>query len=137
MTPALSLTERTRLVALLGMLGSDFDGGRASAALLATRLLKAKDLTWDQVVATTRVTDGTIRHSKPAADTEWPGSAGADPLDADWRATALQCARYPHLINRWESDFLSGLPRFPRLSWKQRETLIKIVTRLRACGCWV
>ena len=41
MNAILSPADRDRLVAILGMLGSAFDGERASAALLASRMLKA------------------------------------------------------------------------------------------------
>jgi hypothetical protein len=59
----------------------------------------------------------------------------ADPVGADWRRTTAACRRYPHLLNRWEEGFLVGFPRFPCLSRKQRAILVKIVVRLRACGC--
>jgi hypothetical protein len=48
---------------------------------------------------------------------------------------ANACTKFPHLIDKWEGQFLSGLQRFPRLSSKQRAILIGIVTRLRAAGC--
>ena len=59
----------------------------------------------------------------------------ADPLRGNWRAMGTACARFPHLIDKWEWQFLSGLQRFPRLSAKQRAILIRIVVRLRAAGC--
>ena len=47
----------------------------------------------------------------------------------------VACSRFLRLLNRWETEFLSGLQRFPRLSTKQRAILDRIVTRLRAAGC--
>src|ERR1700704_3170253 len=111
MTPILSPTERERLVAILGMLGSNFDGERASAGLLAHRLLTEKNLRWDDVV---------LQPSPPAT------SPRTDPINSDWRRMAASCSRYPDLLDRWETDFLNGLPRFPRLSVKQRSILSKI-----------
>ena len=78
-------------------------------------------ITWFDVVVT-----------YPPANTDDPDT---DPIGVHWRRTAAACRRYPHLLNRWEADFLAGLPRFPRLSRKQRAILLKIVVRLRACGC--
>lgn len=79
-------------------------------------------LTWPDVIAPALL--------PPDHDT-----AAADPLRGDWRGMANTCTRFPHLLDKWEWQFLSGLQRFPRLSAKQRTILIRIVTRLRAAGC--
>ena len=42
---------RAKLVKLLGMMGSQFDGERASAALMAEKLRQGIGLTWDQLIA--------------------------------------------------------------------------------------
>jgi hypothetical protein len=119
---ALSPAERAKLIRILGMLGSDFDGERASAGLLASRLLKVNNITWADVVCIPQ-------------KAEPPKSGNDDPLGLDWRQTAIRCQQFPHLINSWETEFLSGLPDFPRLSEKQKSKLISIVSRLRAYGC--
>jgi hypothetical protein len=120
----LSQSEREKLIRILGMLGSDFDGERASAGLLASRLLKVSNITWADVVC--------IPQQKKAGP---PKSGNDDPLGRDWRQTAIRCQQFSHLINAWETEFLSGLPDFPRLSEKQKSKLISIVSRLRAYGC--
>jgi hypothetical protein len=51
MLAALSEPDRTRLVRLLGMLGSDHQGERANAGALADRFIRERELTWEQVVA--------------------------------------------------------------------------------------
>jgi hypothetical protein len=114
---ALAISDRERLARLLGMLGSDHQGERDNAARAAHRLVQQHGITWFDVVV-------------PPPDTD-----GADPHSGDWRRTAAACSRYPHLLNRWEAEFIWGLSRFPRLSGKQRATLLKIAVRLRACGC--
>jgi hypothetical protein len=114
---ALATSDRVHLAKLLGMLGSDHAGERDNAARAAHRLVQQHGITWYDVVVT---------HPPPDAD---------DPIGADWRRTAASCRRYPHLLNPWEADFLVGLPRFPRLSTKQRSALLKLLVRLRACGC--
>ena len=43
--------DRSRLVKLLGMLGSDHAGERASAGLAADQLVRSKGLSWADVVS--------------------------------------------------------------------------------------
>lgn len=43
--------DRKRLTALLGMLGSEHAGERASAALLVERFRREHSLTWDEILA--------------------------------------------------------------------------------------
>ena len=118
---ALAEADRDRLARLLGMLGSAFDGEVANAGRLADKLVRSAGLTWPDIIAP----------ALPPPDRE-PAS---DPLRGDWRALTAACTRFPHLLNRWEAEFLSGLRRFPRLSTKQTAILVRIVTRLRAAGC--
>lgn len=113
--------DRARLTRLLGMLGSNFDGEVANAGRLADKLVRAAGLQWADVIAP----------ALPSPDND----ATADPLRGDWRAMTAACMRFPHLVDKWEWQFLGGLPRFPRLSAKQRAILIRIVVRLRASGC--
>ena len=115
----LPASDRERLAKLLGMLGSDHAGERDNAARAAHQLVQQRGITWREVVT-----------HPPLSDTD----QSTDPIH-DWRRTAAACSRYPHLLNRWEAEFVAGLPRFSRLSGKQRSALVKIVVRLRACGC--
>jgi hypothetical protein len=116
---ALQPSDCEHLAKLLGMLGSAHLGERDNAARAAHRLVQQHRITWfDVVVMRQPDTDPAI-----------------DPIGADWRRTAAACSRYQHLLNRWEAEFLVALPRFPRLSFKQRAILLKIVVRLRACEC--
>jgi hypothetical protein len=117
---ALSASECEHLAKLLGMLGSDHVGEVANAGRLADKLVRAAGLTWPDVITPAQ---------PPDVETD------TDPIGVDWRRTVGAANRYPHLLNRWEVEFLAGLPRFPRLSCKQRSALLKITTRLRACGC--
>jgi hypothetical protein len=50
------------------------------------------------------------------------------------RADITGCRRHRHLLSEWERTFLDGLPRFPRLTPKQQESLDRIVTKLRVSG---
>jgi hypothetical protein len=110
---------------MLGLLGSDFAGERDAAGLAAHRMIRQRGLTWFDILIP----------SLPLPDHDHRSDTAADPLRGDWRRTAAACSRYPHLVNRWEAEFLNGLHRFSRLSSKQHKTLVGIVTRLRAAGC--
>lgn len=125
---ALAAPDRDRLARLLGMLGSDYPGEVANAGRLADRLVRAAGLTWADIIAPAAL-------SPPDDPAHRTDHGGADPLRGNWRAMAAACSRYPHLINRWEAEFLNGLHRFSRLSSKQHKTLVGIITRLRAAGC--
>jgi hypothetical protein len=122
---SLAEADRDRLTRLLGMLGSAYDGEVANAGRLADRLVRGAGVTWADVIAP----------ALPPPERNAHGDTAADPLRGDWRAMAAACTRFPHLVDKWEWKFLSGLQRFPKLSTKQHTILIRIVTRLRAAGC--
>jgi hypothetical protein len=124
MTAMLSNPEREKLAKLLGLLGSAHQGERDAAGLAAHRLVKASGVKWCDVVC--------IPQTAPAGRSQH----ATDPFGGgDWRSIAVACGRYPYLLNKWEHEFLSGLPRVPRLSAKQSATFTGIVTRLRTAGC--
>jgi hypothetical protein len=126
MNAILSPAERNRLIAILGMLGSDFDGERASVALMASRLLKNAGLVWADVVV---VPQARPRQERPRHDP-------SDPFPGrSWYDIAARCGEYPQYLDAWELEFIEGLRRFPRLSPKQFAKLSTIVARLRTRGC--
>jgi hypothetical protein len=135
MSAALVDADRNRLAKLLGLLGSDHAGERDAAGLAASRLVQERGATWYDVVAPSVQVREQSQH--PETHQRHSDDRDLDPVGPDWRRTAAACARHQLLLNRWEDEFLSGLPRFPRLSSKQRDVLRKIVVRLRACGCRV
>jgi hypothetical protein len=47
----MELAKRTRLIQLLGMIGSDHDGEALNAARLAQRLIGSLQMTWEDVLA--------------------------------------------------------------------------------------
>jgi hypothetical protein len=61
----LDLSEKTRLEKLLGMLGSSFDGERATAAAMIQRMAESKKITINELIA--------LAHSPPTS----PGSGSA------------------------------------------------------------
>ncbi len=111
MTVPLSATSRTKLAKLLALLGSDKAGERDAAGLAAHRLVSTAGLSWQQVL------------SPPGPDKPLP-ELGI------WRETVRQCLEHPGSLRPWEACFLRDLPKFPRLSTKQRYCLKEIADRV-------
>ena len=112
MTPA----ERRRLVGILDRLGSDHDGERAAAGLLASRLLQSAGLQWDQVIPA----DGSPRPS------------ALPPIG--WRGELAFCERHRSFLRKWESGFVASVGSRSGLTPKQRAVLAEIAAGLRARG---
>jgi len=97
--------ERTRLVRILGLLGSDHDGEVANAGRMADRLIKDRGYTWDEMIV-------------PARDRDlW-----------DWRSAARDILASERETD-WERDFcwnLVGRWRGPDLTARQEATLRRI-----------
>jgi hypothetical protein len=106
----LEAADRTRLAKLLGMLGSVHAGERDAAGLAAHRLVQERDLTWSDILC------------RPASEQQ----------HATWRGIVQACLRHPHNLSAWELHFLRDLPRFPRLSPKQKACLVRIADRVLA-----
>ena len=110
LTPA----ELTKLVAILGRLGSDFDGERAAAGMLASRMLRSKGLTWGDVVASPQ-----IRYSPPPP-----------PPPPQPKSPGELLARHRGQLSRWEIDFLTNLTNWRgRYTSKQEACLARIRER--------
>ncbi len=113
-----------RLAKLCGMLGSNHDGERASAGLLADRLVREAGLTWADVI-------GAPSEPQPPPKPEPPPpQPDEDDWLEDWREVAAACLAQEHRLNTWERTFLAGLKRFPYLSEKQRRVLHSIALRV-------
>jgi hypothetical protein len=84
----------------------------AAAALAAHRFLAARGLTWPDALA--------------------PESAPARRLSelGTWRQTVRDCLARPGFLRPWEVGFLNDLPKFQRLSVKQRYVLKEIADRV-------
>ena len=112
MTPS----ERRRLVGVLGLLSSEHDGERAAAGLLATRLLKSANVTWEQLLS----------DNAPAR------LASAQPRPGlGWRIEVAFCQRHPTLLTPWEQRFINSLVACVSLSQKQQAVLSKIARVVR------
>jgi hypothetical protein len=91
--------KRTRLVRLLGMLGSDFDGERANAGQMADALVRSLGLRWDDVIAAPH---GATRNA----------------------AAACLADSYPW--TEWELCFLRSIQHRRRLTEKQAAVLRRL-----------
>jgi hypothetical protein len=109
------ITRTTQhMVAILGMLGSEFDGEVLAAARQAERVRVAMGLTWHQLLA-----------PPPPSLAPPPPNGAATP----WRHLAHLC-RQRHDISEWEADFLANVGKQTHVSEKQRQALVRIAARL-------
>jgi hypothetical protein len=111
MQGALSDVDRVKLIKLLGMFGSAFDGERANAASLADKLVRANGITWDRLIVSV-------------------GSGQRQP-QRTWRDVIGECLEVPALLSAWELDFLVSISAWRgRLTPKQQAKLVSLATRL-------
>jgi len=112
----LSPPERARLVNILGMLGSAHDGERASAALLATRMIKDRGITWSDLI-------GQPETSRRRED-----------VPACWRADLAVAQRHISFLRSWEQGFVHSIAAQRVTSIKQKKVLREIASALQARG---
>jgi hypothetical protein len=105
--PSLTAAEYARLIAVLGMLGSEHAGERAAAGLHASRLLRERGLGWGDVIVAATV-------------------GGTD----TWRQQAKEAAQFAGLLTPWERDFLRKLMGFPTISGKQHGVPQQIIAKV-------
>jgi len=134
MTARLPDGARERLAKICGRLGSDHDGERASAAALASRLLRDHGVTWAELVeGATAAAPGPVSPPRPRRRRASRRQAANDTSEIpEHVATAAWLLRYDDLLTKWEADFARGIASFRRLSHKQAATLNKIAARVDA-----
>ena len=119
---ALSPAERTRLVALLGMLGSDHAGERANAGSLAAKLIRERGLTWGDLVTPVLPSGQESARQHRAS--------GEATVQADIRF----CSRYFSHLTAWEQTFVASVSGRAKLSEKQAQILRQAADKLRGRG---
>jgi hypothetical protein len=112
---ALAPAERQKLSRILALLDSDQVGERDAAVLAATRLLQRHRMRWSELL--------TI-----------PPTQVREPLYSTWRKTCARLMEQPGRLRPWERSFVADLPRFPRISTKQRYVLCEIADRVLGSG---
>lgn len=110
MPTAIPATALDKLVKLLGLLGSDHAGERDAAGLAAHRLLQQHKATWREILT--------------------PAPEHREPLQSTWRTACAELAERPDDLRPWELKFVTDLPKFQRLSTKQRYVLFEIAERV-------
>lgn len=124
--PPLTTAERARLVAILGMLGSSFEGEQKAAALAATRFLKERSLTWNDVIAPCHAwsTHHAYRPGPPPSES----STG-------WRGDLALCKRHLAELDGWPAGFVISMSGWRKtLSPEQVAKLAQIACKLRSQG---
>lgn len=111
MSAVLAKVDRVRLAKLLGLLGSSHPGERDNAGVAAHKLVQSRGMTWPEVM------------EPPAIEKHLPELG-------TWRQTVGQVLAYPGKLRPWELGFLRDLPKFQRLSVKQRYVLKEIADRV-------
>jgi hypothetical protein len=107
-----------RLRKLLGMLGSDHAGERATAGRMASDLLRDHKLTWTDVVGAEPQGAGRVR-------------IGREPTGH--REAAAECLAWPEALTRWErEEFLPSIASRWNLTPRQRQLLNPIIDKVRA-----
>jgi hypothetical protein len=122
--PALSAPALDRFVKLCGLLTSEHDGERATAARMASDLLRRHKLTWADVLRPGREQAGAARA---------PCGAAAGP----WKALATLAefaVRRPALFTAWERQFIATLLDRRTISERQREILAELAELAEKAG---
>ena len=122
--PTLAPAEVRRLVGILGRLGSDHDGERAAAGLLASRMPRAAGLAWGDVIG-------------PGGGVQ--PSTGVTPSGRGTRSTGQDdlalCLRWLGELSAWEVGFVTDLrARRTRMTPGQGAKLRQVADALRARG---
>jgi hypothetical protein len=117
LTPAFA----DKLVKVLGMLGSDHDGEVAAAGRTAHSMLKAKGLTWSDVI----VPAGPAPQQQSRAPRRW--RRATSPSDI-----AALCLQWPEVLTDWETDFCRSLVGRRRISAKQTVVLERLARKVEA-----
>jgi hypothetical protein len=107
----LNRQTRTKLSRVLALLGSDKAGERDAAGLAAHRIIAASGMSWAQIL------------NQPERDHRLPELG-------TWRQTCRACLEQRGSLRQWEVGFLIDLPKFRRLSTKQRYVLKEIADRV-------
>ncbi|GAC1340793.1 MAG: hypothetical protein NVSMB18_11530 [Acetobacteraceae bacterium] len=96
------------LVKLCGMLGSDFEGERAAAALKIAGLLRETGLRWDDILT---LPSTTTHHDPVASGSSKPtwSDRASGPMFVDWRADLACCTRHRARLTKAELDHVDGL----------------------------
>jgi len=120
MMMALNPDDRRRLAGVLARLSSDHAGERDAAALLASRIVRDRNVTWLDV----------LRADLPARA---PNTANPHHNAAPGTDLAM-CLRHIGQLSAWEKQFVQSVATMPRRSPGQSRKLVEIADALRKNG---
>lgn len=131
MTPA-TMPDPARLARICGLLGSSFEGERATAAAMATRELQRHGLTWAALIERAAASPRIIVQAAP------PQPQPAPPGPRDDAVLLREVMARQSLLNPWEKDFADNLLQRWRgaFTGKQRAMLARIHARVMAASTW-
>lgn len=111
------ITDRhvDRLAKILGLLGSDYEGERATAAHMADRMVRAAGLTWFDVVAGRFAVDPEENTRRKKHKQEPPPYA-----DAVARCFEADAQNDGKILTPWECGFLNGIRERVSLTERQQ-----------------
>jgi hypothetical protein len=119
--PRLTPAFADKLVKVLGMLGSAYDGEVAAAGRRAHSMLQAEGLTWDDVIV-----PAAPRSEQPQRPPRrW--RRGVSPTD-----TAALCLLWPEVLTDWETNFCRSIVGRRRISAKQTVVLERLARKVEA-----
>ena len=119
MTVALSPDDRRRLASVLARLSSDHAGERDAAALLASRIVRDRDVSWLDL----------LRSDPPAR------TCASDPGRSNAPGSGLAlCLRHLGQLNGWEQNFVRFMAAVARRTPGQSRKLAEIADALRKNG---
>ena len=119
--PHLSPDLAAKLVKILGMLGSDYDGEIAAAGRRANAMVKRAGLTWDEVISSSAPIPQQPR--RPPRRWRTPGT----PSD-----TAALCMQWSEVLTDWETDFCRSIVGRRQISAKQTVVLDRLARKVEA-----
>jgi hypothetical protein len=118
---SLSPVFADKLVKVLGMLGSAYDGEVAAAGRRVHSMLQAEGLTWDDVIV-----PAAPRSEQPQRPPRrW--RRGVSPTD-----TAALCLQWPEVLTDWETNFCRSIVGRRRISAKQTVVLDRLARKVEA-----
>ena len=133
----MDISEKTRLLKLIGMLGSAFDGERANAAAMMSKMAEAKKLTLNELIALAYepASGGANQQRKPPPPPPEPEPAFSDVDQANDLLRMLQrIADRPDIAERvltaWEIQFSTDVAGRYERDYELSEKKLNVVQRI-------
>ena len=123
---ALSSHDREKLVRLLAMFSSDFDGEVVNAARATHRLIIKSGETWEQIISAPPSLTWNFKATRKAYSKPAP-TYYEDP--EHWEEIK-DCQKMANLLTSWELEFLTSILGRDSLTDKQRSRLDQIKAKL-------